>query len=550
MKKLYMLFAILLVSTLLVVGCGGSSETTTTSQTTTPSQTTTSTQTSASSTTTAPSQTTTTSSTPTSSEPVQTGGILTIISNQSPTTFGYPMEHLSNASGFAQVPWVEGFFDSDVYGNLYPQLATSWEVSDDLSNITYHLREGVKFHDGTPFNAEAAKFSLDIYLEKGTGSPAAWTSVEVVDEYTVRINLKPDSFTNIQMTTSYGMISMEAYKEHGREWIELNPVGTGPFKFKSFVRDTSLEYERFDDYWGDKARVDGIKYIYIVDPTTAAMAFKAGDGLVWECADPKTSYDLVTNEGFKRETRRGPIYHLVPDSVHDDSPLSNVKVRQAIAIAINRQAIVDALGFGVWEAVDQPALPEQFSHVDEEFFPYDPDKAKALLVEAGYPDGLSTTIITATIFPQDMFVAIQSDLARVGITATIDVLSPPKWMETGLGGDYFNGFFVVTFAGTDFNYCAFLDRYFLPYSLFGAPAMSLPEGWVEKLEACLKMADPEDYMPETQELVRMFQEHVAAIPLWAADEVYLLNPRVHEMGVGTHGGGFPWDTNKVWIAQD
>jgi ABC-type transport system substrate-binding protein len=347
------------------------------------------------------------------------------------------------------------------------------------------------------------------------------------------------------------MISPTALQEHGKEWIDLNPVGTGPFKFKSFVRDTSLEYERFDDYWGDKARVDGIKFIYITDATTAAMAFEAGDGLVWESADAKTSYDMVTNSGYKRETRRGPMYHLLPDSVHEDSPLSQLKVRQAIAHAINRQALVDALGFGTWEAIDQPNVPQQFGHIpDEEFYPYDPDKARQLLAEAGYPDGFAITLFTMTIFPQDPFVAIQSDLAKVGIEETIDVMSPPKWMETGLGGKYFSGFFVATFAATDFNYCAFFDRYTLPYSIFASPGLAFPEGWVESVETLLKNPNPEEYIPMSQELVREFMEYAVAIPLWANDEVYVMDPSVHEMGVGTHGDGFTWNTNKVWISQD
>jgi peptide/nickel transport system substrate-binding protein len=433
---------------------------------------------------------------------------------------------------------------------MYPKLATSWETAKDLSSITFYLRQGVKFHDGTPFNAEAAKWNLDIYLERGTGAAASWSSVEALDEYTIRINLKPGAYTNTQLTTGYGMISPTAVQKNGIDWANVNPVGTGPFKFKSFVRDTSLEYERFDDYWGDKARVDGIKYIFIVDVTTAAMAFKAGDAQVWESADAKTSYDLVTKSGYKRETRRGPIMHLMPDTLHEESPFSQLKVRQAVTQAINRQQIVDTMGFGTWEAVDQPNVPEQFGHVPGDFFPYDPDKARQLLAEAGYPDGFSITIVTASIFPQDPLVAIQSDLSKIGIEATLDVVSPPKWMETGMSGGWNSGLFYVTLAATDFNYCAFLERYFLPTSLFSTPVLGYPEGWFEKMDAMLKSSDPDVYIPLAKELVKDFEDYAVAIPLWAVNEVYVLDPSVHEMGVGTHGDGFTWNANKVWISQD
>lgn len=526
MRKLYLSLVIFLLVALLLVGCGEPEPTTTPTATATPTVTTL-----------VPS--------------VQTGGTLRIISPNSPSVFGYPVQLSSNAPGFINVPWLESFLDADTRGNLTGKLATSWETASDLSSITYHLRRGVKFHDDTSFNAEAAKWNLDLYLERGTGAAASWSSVEVLDEYTVRINLKPGTYTNTQLTTQYGMISPTAVQENGIEWANVNPVGTGPFKFKSFVRDTSLEYERFEDYWGDKARIDGIEYVFIVDVTTAAMAFGAGDGLVWESADAKTAYDLVTKSGYKMETRRGPIMHLMPDTLHEESPFSKLKVRQAVAHAINRQEIVDTLGFGTWEVAYQPNTPEQFGHLSGEvFYPYDPDRARQLLTEAGYPQGFKMTIVTASIFPQDPLVAIQADLAQVGIEATIDVVSPPKWMETGMTGGWNSGLFYVTFASTDFNYCAFLERYFLPTSMFSTPVLGYPDGWFELMDTMLTSSDPAEYEPIARELVRMFMEYVVAIPLWIVDEVYVLDPSVHEMGVGTHGDGFTWNVNKVWISQE
>lgn len=480
-------------------------------------------------------------------EKVETGGILTVISDNVPTNFGYPVEFSGFSPYFACQGALESLWDADINGNLRPQLATSWEIADDKLSITFTLREGVLFHDGTPFNAEAAKWNLDLYLERGTGNQASWESVEVLGEYEIRINLT--EWENTQMSGALYFISPTAVEANGSEWAATHPVGTGPFKFKEFVRDTSLEYERFDDYWGDKARVDGIQFIYIVDPTTAAMSYQAGEALVWESADPATAYDLEQT-GYQVSTRRGPIMNLVPDSGNPDSPWADKKVREAAEYAINRQAIVDALGYGYWEAVNQPNAPEQFGHVDDlEGRSYDPDKARELMAESSWPNGFTTKILTMTAFDQDPLVVIQADLAAIGITAELEVLSPPLWSETRTGG-WENGLFYVTHGATDYNYCAYLDRYFNPTGLFAMPVVAYPEGWLERINEMLAAAERDEMADLAQALVRQFVDEVMAIPLWIESEVYVLDNSVHDMGVGTHGDGFTWDTNKVWISTE
>ena len=470
-----------------------------------------------------------------------------IISPNSPSSFGYPIQFSGFAPYFAVPPCLESLIDSDIKGNLRGELATSWDTAADGSSITFHLRQGVKFHDGTDFNADAAKWNLDLYLKRGTGAPALWKSVDKVDNNTIRINLK--SYDNTQLTQSYFFISPTAVQQNGIDWAITHPVGTGPSKFKSFVRDTSLEYERFDGYWGDKARVDGIKFLYIVDPTTAGMAFKGGDAQVWESADAKTAFDLKTKLGFKEETRRGPLMNLIPDSAHASSPFSNQKVREALEYAINRPEIVNTLGYGTWEAVNQPCAPEQFGHVDNlAGRPYNVAKARQLLIEAGYPEGFSTTIITSSAFPQDPLVAIQSYLATLSIRVTIDVQSPSKWAATRLAG-WNNGLFYVTHGATDFNYCAYLERYYLPTNLASYPVLAYPQDWVALVIKMGASTDPAVYKPIAQQLVKMHVDNAMVVPLWIQSEVYVQYPWINEMGVGTHGDGFSWDYNKVWIGK-
>ena len=212
-----------------------------------------------------------------------------------------------------------------------------------------------------PFDAQAAKWNLDKLIERGTGSPADWTSIDVLDDFTLRINLK--TFKNTQLSgMTYAMISPTAVQKHGMDWAKTNPVGTGPFKMKQFIRDTSMEFERFNDYWGDKARLDGIKYIYISDETTAEMAFRSNSGQVLEGAAPRIAADLQ-KEGYKIRTRRGPLMNLVPDSKNADSPFADIKGAGSCRICHqstgNRQkAWLWLLGGG-----KQPDAPEQFGHI-------------------------------------------------------------------------------------------------------------------------------------------------------------------------------------------
>ncbi len=540
MQKRTLFFSILtliLILSFILAGCGSGATTTVTTTAT------------ATATTTATATATATTTTPTPTETVQTGGVLTVISPNAPTSFGYPIKAAGFAPIFAMQPCLESFIDADLHGNILPELATSWEIASDESSITFHLRQGVKFHDGTTFDANAAKWNLDLFMDRGTGSPGDWTSVDVVDDYTIRVGLK--QFKNTQLTNfTYGMISPTAVQQNGEDWAVTHPIGTGPFVMKEFIPNTSMEFTRFDDYWGDKARVDGIKFIYIVDATTASMAFEAGDALVWESSDPHTAYNLSQTGDYKEETRRGPLMNLVPDSLNTDSPFSKLEVREAVEYAIDRQAIVDSLGYGSWEAVNQPDAPEQFGHVAnlKNARGYDPDMARQLLSDAGYPDGFATTIITSSAFAQDPLVAIQDYLQAVGITVTLDVQAPSAWAQTRTAG-WNNGLFYVTHGATDYNYCAYLERYYLPTSTYAVGVLWYPDGWVDLVNQMMLTADPAKYQAMAKQLVQMYVDNAMELPLWIQSEVYLMSNNVHEMGVGTHGDGFSWNTNKVWISH-
>ena len=145
----------------------------------------------------------------------------------------------------AATPSLENLMRLHVDGRFKPWLATALKVAPDMKSITLTLRKGVKFHDGTDFNAEAAKFNLDAFKGAKRSGTEAWTSVQVVDEYTVRINLSKYTNTMVDDLVGLRMASPTAIKTKGIEWARWNPVGTGPFQFVSFERDVSTKYKKF-----------------------------------------------------------------------------------------------------------------------------------------------------------------------------------------------------------------------------------------------------------------------------------------------------------------
>ena len=482
----------------------------------------------------------------------QYGGILRIISFSAPVAFGYPTEiYITSANNMAAVPCIEALLNYDNSGQPHGVLAEDWKIAPDGKSITFTLRKGVKFHDGTDFNAKAAKWNLDITLAKKQGTAAKWTSIDVVDDYTIRINLK--EFQNVILTglesTNGMMVSPTAVEKNGVEWAKFHPVGTGPFKFKNFVRDTSLEYERFDAYWGGKPYLDGIKFVYIVDSMTAQMAFEAGQGDVLQVAEGGVSnVPDLTAKGYIQEKRPGAMMVLIPDSANRDSIFADKKVREAIEYAIDREKIAKTLGYGLWEPVNQPAFSHHFGRIDTKGRPYNPSKAKQLLAEAGYPNGFKTTIISSSTFGKDPLVSIQSLLSDIGIDVKLEIDNFPKWNDYVYKG-WNNALLYVTQGATDTNYCAFLERY---YSAQATRYLSLkhPPGLNEVVDRSLKATDYKSQKSLSQEAVKILLDDATTVSLWVGHAVYMLQKNVHDTYFSNLGGaGFRWNPQKAWLSK-
>ncbi len=421
MNKLLMVLLVVLLSVSFLVGCGDNPPaTTTTSTTTSTTQTTTTSSTTTSATGTATTTATTTTSA-TSPDADKYGGTLKIMLIAGPQTpGGVPSEIFGPDATSAQF-CMEPLLRGDKSGNAIPWLAESYKLADDRLSITFTLRKGIKFHDGTELNAEVAKWNLDNYIASPTNQ--YWASSEVIDAYTVKVNFRMWVNTIISSFTGNAawMVSKDAYDKNGIDWARNNPVGTGPFMFKSFQRDESYKYVRNPNYWVEgKPYLDAVEVLFVADSMTQKAAMQSGEAHMLQTEAGKLAKDLQT-VGFQTIFKLVTVYSLMPDTAHPESPFANQAVREAVEYAINREAIANAFSYGFWEAQyqipypDSPAFNPNFNARK-----YDPEKAKELLAEAGYPDGFTTTILNnPSIIDRNIAVALQSNLDAIGITAEL-----------------------------------------------------------------------------------------------------------------------------------
>ena len=377
------------------------------------------------------------------------GGTLKIVSTSiGATSLGFGALARNVQSQFFEKPASENLLRWDEEGLPSPWLATGWKIADDLGSITFTLKEGVMFHDGTNFNAEAVKFNLETLKEAGRPAMENVSSIDIIDNLTLRVNFA--QFNNgflHQMAGAEGVMASPAAIERYGDELGQHPVGTGPFKFVSWDHDSLIKYERFDGYWReDQPYLDAIEIRIIEDPITAVLTFESGEADVIAKV-PLSEVSSLEQSGkyaFKR-VAWAP-FGIVWDSADPESPFSDIKVRRAVSHSIDWGAIMQAITFGYDVPINQGAPPESWAYnKDVVGYPYDPDRARKLLAEAGYANGFKTTLTFSAKEPiKSIFTALQAYLADVGIDAELSIVSPTAYWtmdtKTGWEGMMHQGF--------------------------------------------------------------------------------------------------------------
>jgi peptide/nickel transport system substrate-binding protein len=481
----------------------------------------------------------------------QNGGIMRVVENaEGGAPIGTPWE-IRGIDTKLPKPAIETLLREDPNGNYFPWLAESWDVAAD--SITLHLAKGVKFHDGTDFNAAAVKWNLQHAID--AKNVTGWKSFDVVDDSTLKINVdayQNDYLSALSGTTVAGMISPTAFDKNGLDWARANPVGTGPFKFDSYERGSKLRFVKWDGYW-KKAQglphLDGIEYLFIRDSMTQQTAMLAkGDQRVDVLAS--TSGEQAASlkaQGLNVVSMPvGPV-SLIPDSKNADLPLSKVKVREAISYAIDREAIAKARGFGYWQPAYQLPNPGSPSFLTD--FPghkLDVAKAKSLLAEAGVPNGFKTKIvIMPALVDKDAMTAVQANLAAVGIQADLETPDSGGYTQMRFGGGWSNGFLAQhTRALATFN---ITYNFYFPEQTQQFPPLQRPAGFLDKLAVSLKTPAPDPKLG--LELTRMLTDDLTVIPIYYVNEMYILQPNVHESGYNEWSAGTISTPEKAWLSK-
>ncbi len=441
--------------------------------------------------------------------------------------------------------------------NPIPGLALKWEASPDAKVWTFYLRKGVKFHDGTPFNAQAVKFNYDRWNDKKNAYrggkefvPFTWVfggfkgegsvidRVEAVDEYTVRFYLtQPVGFFPQMVAASYfGIDSPAAVKKNPEKYgtPEVGVVGTGPFVFDSWKIGDKVILKRNENYYDakKKARVETLVFRGIPEPTSRLAELKAGSIHIANNLSPEDRAAIEKDPNLVAVVQKGLNIGYV--AFHQkNKPLDNLKVRKAIALAVDWDAIVDAFYGGLGERATEFVPPAMWGRAgDIKPFPYDPEQAKKLLAEAGYANGFETELwympVSRPYFPAPQPIAetIATYLADVGIKAQLKTEDWGTYLS-----DYDQGKFPMYMLGWSPDYPD-PDNYL--YTFFGPTSIKTNLGC--ETDYCAKIADLiqkartnpniEERKKLYAEAQRLVHEYVLSIPVAHNNPLHATSKRV------------------------
>ena len=428
----------------------------------------------------------------------------------------------------------DGLTERDTNAKLHPGLATSWEVLDEGVRIRFKLREGVKFHNGEPFNAEAVKFTFDRLLgEIGAKGPqrANYTSVEsveIIDDYTVDFHLtQPDPVLLTKLAGYGAMIVPPKYiTEKGEDYFNTHPVGTGPFSFVSYEPKVDLELKANQDYWGDVAKVSELEYRFISELTTAVAELQAGRLDIVE--DLPISMLSVVKDDAKLDvvSTAGPTVYGLRFNTRDGIT-ANKDVRKAIVMAVDRATIIKSLLAGEAEEIASFQSSLSFGYDPElKPLPYNPEEAKKLLKAAGVAPGTEIQIDIRAGKPtfNEVVQAVGAYLQTVGLKAVIKPYENSVFLNDIVPQGKTGALFQQSWGGWTLDY----DN--TAYLLYHTGQKWNPYGTDAKLDAMLEEQRPMTDVAKREELLKNIAAYVAdealEMPLYGLKAIYGVNKRL------------------------
>ena len=377
-------------------------------------------------------------------EPVQGGEITVGIAQDLDNSLD---PHLAVAAGTKEVMFnvFEGLVKPNADGELIPAVAERYEVSEDKTQYTFTLRDGITFHNGDAVTVEDIVYSINRCADDSEGTPlvpalSAVQTVEATDEKTVVVTI--DAPNNEFLSYMTLAVLPEDYTEQ-----DTAPVGTGPFQFVSRAAQDSIVLERFDDYWGTPAQLDRVTFRIIENADSLVMSLQSG------------AIDMFAHLTTTQASQLGDDFQILEGTMNlvqalylnnDVAPFDNELVRQALCYAVDKQGIIDLAFDGYGAPIGSSMYPAFGKYFDEsltDYYTYDPAKAQELLTQAGYPDGFDMTLTVPSNYQPHMDTAtvLVEQLKAVGINATIQ---PVEW-ESWVNDTYVGRQFQSTVVGVD-----------------------------------------------------------------------------------------------------
>ncbi|MEZ4620855.1 MAG: ABC transporter substrate-binding protein [Caldilineaceae bacterium] len=457
------------------------------------------------------------------------------------------------------------------YTEILPDLAESWSVSDDSLTWTFNLRQGVTWHDDTPFTADDVIFSIELCVDPNTtcwqagplaviqgaqdyidGNAETISGLVAVDETTLQITTDGPSAPLLDVLAETWLVQKAGLADIPRDQVDKSDywatqsIGTGPFKFSAYVEGQYIETVRFDNYWRGAPKLDKLIRREFKDPATALLAFDAGE----------IDFTYLTSDEVERESgNANAVIHPGPSQVDnaitlnpEQNPLfGEPKFRQAILYAIDRASIIESLYGGAAEPVPCLYGNPKYYPDDIEQYEYNPEKAKALLAELGVDTAALGTIPLDTYYndqlSQDVMTVMQQNLADVGIQVDLMPLDGASWSARYYDNRESFMSFIGGANGADPNRAY---QYFYSASPGNNYKYNSPE-----LDALLEQGrqemDPDARTAIYQDACRILGQDLPWIFLWQTTRYGIVSTRISNFAfTPAAGGGSYYDQAELW----
>lgn len=428
----------------------------------------------------------------------------------------------------------------DTEFTIYPWIATSWELSEDMMGYIFTLRDDVVFHDGTPLNGEAVKYTFDRIALPETGATSAavimgqfYDTTNVIDEFTVEVRFtQPYAPFLAGCTTAWtGIVSPTAAQESGPDF-PTNPVGSGPFVFQEWVAQQSTTMTANPDYnWASdifehngRPYLDEIRFQYVPESATRQALLDTGEAQFIDAVPPQNVATVEGNASYQMLIAQRPGGPKMVDLNTAKPPLDQLEVRQALNFAFNKQELIDTVFFGVFEPAGSPLAPVTFGYEPgvEDMYPFDLEQAAALLDQAGWvmgdgelrvKDGQEfrlNCLIGQSEEDAAIAQVMQAQWAPLGIAIDINVIAGTALTTAKQAGEHNIGFKIAVYQDPDI-----LGAYFHPSSVggFNYTFWTAPE-LGELLDRGVSTLDPTERAQVYSELSFYMMENALLIPIY------------------------------------